>query len=147
MQGNERHIGRNISRVRELLGIKQETLASSVGISQQTVSIIEKNAFVDDEKVLLFADALQVSPTVLKNFDERKLLDYFDNFGRVPSENVLSVAQNDLFQKLLEAFELNNRLQAEKQSLYERLLQTEQEKYRYLEAIANANNLNANRQK
>jgi len=35
------HIGRKISRIRELRGMKQETLASELGISQQAVSKIE----------------------------------------------------------------------------------------------------------
>ncbi|RZJ71468.1 helix-turn-helix domain-containing protein [Flavobacterium sp.] len=143
MQGHERHIGRNISRIRELLGIKQETLALSVGLSQQSVSVIEKNAFVDDEKVLLFADALQVSPNVLKNFDERKLLDYFDKLGNLSVENSIPIAQNELFHRLLEAFEANNRLHDEKYSLYERLLETEKEKIRYLETIANLRGQNS----
>jgi len=32
------HIGRKISRIRELRGMKQETLAIELGVSQQTVS-------------------------------------------------------------------------------------------------------------
>ncbi len=33
-----KHIGRNISRIRELRGMKQEALAISIGVSQQSVS-------------------------------------------------------------------------------------------------------------
>ncbi|PHR87060.1 MAG: transcriptional regulator, partial [Leeuwenhoekiella sp.] len=32
------HIGRKIARIRELRGMKQETLAEELGISQQSVS-------------------------------------------------------------------------------------------------------------
>ena len=74
MEPHERHIGRNISRVRELLGVKQEALAFSVGMSQQSVSILERSARVDDEKITLVATALHVSPNVIKNFDEKKVL-------------------------------------------------------------------------
>jgi len=36
-----KHIGRNISRIRELRGMKQEALAIAIGMSQQTISNIE----------------------------------------------------------------------------------------------------------
>lgn len=36
-----KHIGRNISRIRELRGMKQEALAIAIGVSQQSVSNIE----------------------------------------------------------------------------------------------------------
>jgi len=43
------HIGRKISRIRELRGMKQEALAAELGISQQAVSKIEQSADVDGE--------------------------------------------------------------------------------------------------
>lgn len=43
------HIGRKISKIRELKGIKQETLAHELDISQQAVSKIEQSADVDGE--------------------------------------------------------------------------------------------------
>jgi len=55
------HIGRKISKIRELKGMKQETLASELGISQQAVSKIEQSADVDGEaleKLLRFWDCL-----------------------------------------------------------------------------------------
>jgi transcriptional regulator with XRE-family HTH domain len=41
------HIGRKISKIRELKGMKQETLALELGISQQAVSKMEQSADVD----------------------------------------------------------------------------------------------------
>jgi DNA-binding XRE family transcriptional regulator len=43
------HIGRKISRIRELRGIKQETLASELGVSQQTVSKMEQSEVLEDD--------------------------------------------------------------------------------------------------
>ena len=37
------HIGRKISRIRELRGMKQEALAAALGVSQQAVSTIENS--------------------------------------------------------------------------------------------------------
>lgn len=38
---NQRHVGRNLQRIRVYLGMKQEALASDLGISQQEISKIE----------------------------------------------------------------------------------------------------------
>ena len=52
-----KHIGRNISRIRELKGIKQEALAFEIGVSQQSVSNIEASENIDDEKLIEIANA------------------------------------------------------------------------------------------
>ena len=56
-----RHIGRNISRIRELRGMKQDALAVAIGVSQQTISSIENSAKVDEDKLELIAKELGVS--------------------------------------------------------------------------------------
>ena len=43
-----KHIGRNISRIRELRGMKQEALALAIGVSQQTVSNMEGSETIED---------------------------------------------------------------------------------------------------
>jgi transcriptional regulator with XRE-family HTH domain len=52
------HISRKISKIRELKGIKQETLAMELGISQQAVSKIEQNAEVETEALNKIAKVL-----------------------------------------------------------------------------------------
>ena len=42
-----KHIGRNISRMRELRGMKQEALAQAIGTNQQAISGIESSENVD----------------------------------------------------------------------------------------------------
>jgi transcriptional regulator with XRE-family HTH domain len=42
------HIGRKISRIRDIKGIKQDYLALELGVSQQTISKIEQSAEVDE---------------------------------------------------------------------------------------------------
>src|ERR1700712_2022080 len=62
------HIGRKISRIRELRGMKQEALALELGISQQAVSKIEQSADVEDEALTKIASILGVSIEAIKNF-------------------------------------------------------------------------------
>jgi transcriptional regulator with XRE-family HTH domain len=53
-----KHIGRNISRIRELRGMKQEALAIAIGVSQQSVSNIEGSEVVDEEKLKVISEVL-----------------------------------------------------------------------------------------
>ena len=75
-----KHIGRNISRIRELRGMKQEALAIAIGISQQSVSNIEASETVDNEKLEEVAKALGVSVEAIKTFSEENVINYFNNF-------------------------------------------------------------------
>ena len=53
-----RHLGYKISRIREIKGMKQETLAEELGISQQSVSNLENSEFIEEERLQKVADAL-----------------------------------------------------------------------------------------
>ncbi|PWB18320.1 helix-turn-helix transcriptional regulator, partial [Flavobacterium sp. HTF] len=65
-----KHIGRNISRIRELKGMKQEALAIAIGLSQQTISTIEASETVDQERLIEIAKALGVTVEAIENFSE-----------------------------------------------------------------------------
>ncbi|MBA4745720.1 MAG: helix-turn-helix transcriptional regulator [Muricauda sp.] len=127
------HIGRKISRIRELRGMKQETLAEQLGISQQAVSNIENSENVDDMKLEEIAKALGVTPDAIKNFSDESVINYFNNFY----DNSFTNSQGTFhpnnctfnpLDKLVEAYEENKKL-------YERLLQAEKEKFAYLEKL------------
>ena len=64
------HIGRKISKIRELRGMKQEALAIAMGVSQQTISNIENSEEVEDKTLQRIAEALEVSVEGIKNFSE-----------------------------------------------------------------------------
>lgn len=74
-----KHIGRNISRIRELRGMKQEALAIAIGMSQQTISNIEGSETVDDEKLNVIAEALGVSAEAIKNYSDEVVLNNIQN--------------------------------------------------------------------
>ena len=122
------HIGRKISRIRELRGMKQETLAEELGISQQAVSIIENSEKVDDVKLEEIAKALGVTKEGIENFSEEVV---FTIIGNTYNDNSSSLNYNCTFNpldKLIEAYEENKKL-------YERLLQSEKDKVAYLEKL------------
>jgi len=124
-----KHIGRNISRIRELRDMKQEALAIAIGTNQQSISIIEGSESVDEEKLKKIAQALGVTPEVIKNFSEDAV---FNMIGNIYNDNASSAINlgctfNPL-DKLLETIEKNEKL-------YERLIQVEKEKTAYLEKL------------
>ena len=123
------HIGRKISRIRELRGMKQEALAAELGISQQSVSSLEQSEHIEDEKLEKVAKALGVSRDAIEHFSEEKAINYFSTFhdNSVNHGNNSYCTFNPL-DKLVQAYE-------EKEKLYERLLQAEKEKVTYLEKL------------
>ena len=127
-----KHIGRNISRIRELRDMKQEALAQALGMSQQTVSAIENSETIEDGKLAEVAKALGVTVEAIKNFSEENMISYFNSFH----DNSINNGQNAAYpiynfnplDKLIETFH-------EKEKLYERLLQAEKDKIEYLEKL------------
>ncbi|GAC1314710.1 MAG: helix-turn-helix transcriptional regulator [Mucilaginibacter sp.] len=75
------HIGRKISKIRELRGMKQETLATELGISQQAISKIEQSAEVEEEALIKIAKVLGVMPDAIRNFSDEAALNYFNTFN------------------------------------------------------------------
>src|SRR5579875_3113356 len=74
------HIGRKISRIRELRGWKQEVLAEKLEISQQAVSKIEQSEKMEDEVLEKIANALGVTLDGLKYFTEDSVFNNINNF-------------------------------------------------------------------
>lgn len=124
-----KHIGRNISRIRELRDMKQEALAQAIGTTQQSISIIEGSESVDDEKLKAIADALGVPAEVIRNFSEEAVFNIIGNTYNDDSSSIknYNCTFNPL-DKLLEAIEKN-------EQLYERLIQVEKDKAAYLENL------------
>tara|TARA_R110000822_G_scaffold113755_1_gene245020 strand:+ start:134 stop:556 length:423 start_codon:yes stop_codon:yes gene_type:complete len=128
------HIGRKIGRIRELRGMKQEALAMELGISQQSVSLMEQSETIEEDKLENVAKALGVTAEVIKNFSEESMIYNIQNNyeGSNKGANSISVSNfNCTFNpldKLLDAHEENKKL-------YERLLAAEKEKISYLEKL------------
>lgn len=127
-----KHIGRNISRIRELRGMKQEALAIAIGVSQQTISNIEKSETVEEDKLLDISKALEVNVEVLKNFSEEAVFNIIGNTVHNHDNGSLFNYQPTFnpIEKLLEVFEENK-------ELYKALLQSEKDKVTYLEKLLN----------
>ncbi|MCD0475409.1 helix-turn-helix domain-containing protein [Flavobacterium sp. EDS] len=119
-----KHIGRNISRIRELRGMKQEALAQAIGTNQQAISGIEGSEEIDDKKLVEIAKALGVTTEAIKSFSEENVFNYFNTFNESVSNS--NFGHNNIcnFNPLDKVVEL-----------YERLVQVEKEKNEYLEKL------------
>ena len=115
------HIGRKIERIRTLKGIKQETLAAKLGMSQGTLSKIEQSEKVDEDKLKLIADALELSVDAIKNFNEDAIVNNIQNNYDSSVVNSQINYQFNSIEKIIE--------------LYERLLDTERKKNELLESF------------
>ena len=124
------HIGRKISRIRELKGMKQEALASAMGVSQQAISKLEQSEHVDDDRLEEVGKALGVSADAIKNFDEEKAINIisnsFENCDQ-PASVFFNSPINPV-DKWVEALKKN-------EELYEALLKSEREKIALLERM------------
>ena len=126
-----KHIGRNISRIRELRGMKQEALANAIGVSQQSVSNIEASETIDEEKLIAIAEVLGVSPEAIKNYSDETVLNVINNtFTSHDSSTINAINIQPNFNPLDKVVEL-----------YERLVQSEKDKVEYLEKLLKENNL------
>lgn len=117
------HLGRKIVRIRELKGMKQETLANKMGVSQQTISRLEQSDVIDDEKLKQLADALEVSVEAIKAFNEDAVINHMNNIHNNHDSSVNAVIYYQLspIEKIVE--------------LYERLLDSERKKNELLESL------------
>lgn len=123
------HIGRKISKIRELRGMKQEALAMAIGVSQQTISNIENSEEVEEEVLLKIAEVLEVTAEGIKNFSEEAVFNIINNtYHNTSSDNSTLIASSVNYQPTFNTIE-------KIVELYERLVQAEKDKVAYLEQL------------
>jgi transcriptional regulator with XRE-family HTH domain len=120
------HIGRKIERIRIIRGMKQETLAAALGLSQQAVSKLEKSDEIEEERLEKVAQALEVPIDVLKNFNEDAAINVFGNtITNTNHDQSAMVSYQPTFNpidKIVELYEKIVKLEQEKNALLESLL-------------------------
>ncbi|TCD17618.1 XRE family transcriptional regulator [Pedobacter psychrodurus] len=123
---NRTHIGRKISRIRELRGMKQESLAKALGISQQAISKLEQSEEIEDSTLEKVAKVLGVSVDAIKNYSDEAVFNIISNtFHNTSSDNSTLIASSLNYQPTFNTIE-------KIVDLYERLLASEREKVEIL---------------
>ncbi len=129
------HHGHAVKRFRHTLGIKQEALASMMGLSQALISTYEQRKVLNDDVIERFAKALNVAPELIKELEEDPVTFIIENntFAEGSVGNIASTNENfgNTYNPIEQILELNN----EKTALYERMLELEKEKNALLETL------------
>lgn len=118
---HKRHLGRNISRIRGIRGIKQESLALDLGLTQSEISNIENSESIDEKLLTDIARILEVTPEAIKQFDEHLAVFNINNNIDNSTFNESSQGIHQNFSPIEQVIEL-----------YERLLASEREKVELL---------------
>ncbi|HEU5052957.1 MAG TPA: helix-turn-helix transcriptional regulator [Hanamia sp.] len=112
------HEGRNVKRIREMLGIKQDALAIDLGLSQQAISALEQKEALDKDMLEKIAAVLKVPVEAIKNFDEEKAIYNIQNNADTSSNNSIINYQFNPVEKIIELYE---RMLKEKDEMMARL--------------------------
>ena len=121
------HQGRNVKRFREMLGIKQEGLASELGDdwNQKKISLLEQKEVIEQELLEQVAKALKVPSEAIKNFDEEAAISFigntFTNNDNSATLNGYTIHYDPTFNPIDKIVELYDRLLKEKDDQIEKL--------------------------
>jgi len=121
-------VGKNIEKFRRMRGMKQETLAESLGISRQTLSKIEQSDEVEKDKLEQIALVLGVPVEALESYNDDNVVINIENMTH---SGVYQYNFNPL-DKLIEIVEENK-------ALYQQVIQAEREKNALLESMLKIN--------
>ena len=116
------HHGRNIKRLREMLGIKQEAIAVELNITQQAMSKLERKEQIEDETLERISKVLKMPVESIKNFSDESAINVIAStfndssfVGYKPTFNPLD--------KVIELYERMLKSEREKVALLEKLLE------------------------
>lgn len=109
-----------------MMGIKQEALATSLGVSQQTVSQLEQKEVIDALTLEKLSKALGVSEEAIKNFSEEAAINIvastFNSHDNSTSIGYMSTFNFNPIDKIVELYERMLLLEKEKNDLLQQLL-------------------------
>ena len=131
-----KHLGYNVKRLREILGVKQEDLAERMQLSQQSVSKLENKDDLDDETLEKVANALNIPADTIKKFTDEGAIHFISNtFADNSSASYNNFTINNPIERIVQLYDDKAKLYEEKVDLYERMLKSEQEKVSLLEEL------------
>ena len=127
------HEGRNVKRFREMLGIKQDTLAADLGDdwNQQKISLLEQKESIDPTLLQQISAALKIPAEAIQNFDEEQAINIISNNTFDNCAQPASIFYNSTISPLDKIVQLHE----EKIALYERMLKEKDEMMARLERL------------
>lgn len=119
------HEGRNVKRLREILGIKQEVLADALGFNQQKISLLEQRENIDPAVLEEIAKVLKVPVEAIRNFSEDAIIFNIQNntWHDNASNNNNYLCNINPIEKIIELYEALLKSEREKVALLEKMLE------------------------
>ena len=114
----ETHYGKNIKRLRNILDIKQESIAFALNMTQQNFSVLEQKQEIENSLLEKIAKAMNIPVDLIKNFNEEGVINIISSTLHNSSG---SVSYNPTFNPIDKIIEL-----------YERIIQEKNEKIDFL---------------
>ncbi|PAM96357.1 transcriptional regulator [Flavobacterium sp. IR1] len=119
------HQGRNVKRFREMLGIKQESLAFDLGNewNQKKISMLEQKDVIEVDLLDQISQALKIPVEAFQNFDEEQAVNIIANTfheGAIANNSGYVNCTFNPIDKIVQIHE-------EKIALYERMLKEKDE--------------------
>lgn len=135
--GKNVHQGANVRRLRNIMGVKQSSLAEKLGTTQQKVSRIESQRVIEKDTLLQIANILHVSPKIIEELDENPLSIVIENNhfeGGSYNTGIDNSGEGNYYNTI---HPLDKIMELNKQStdLFERMLAVEKEKSALLEQL------------
>lgn len=118
------HEGRNVKRFREMLGIKQEALATMLHEDWTHVNIsrLEQKETIDAPLLQQIAEALKIPVEAIQNFDEEQAVNIIANtFNEKSFENAFANNCTFNFNPLDKMVELYERMIQQQREMIEKL--------------------------
>lgn len=126
------HEGRNVKRFREMLGIKQDALASDLGDdwNPQKISLLEQKESIDTGILQQVSAVLKIPVEAFRNFDDEQAVNIIAN---TIDNGAIGYQRNDActFNPIDKIIQLHE----EKIALYERMLKEKDEMMARLEGL------------
>jgi len=121
------HLGDHVRRMRTALGVKQSTLASELGTTQQNISRIEQEEEVDKSTLDKIAKALGVTSEDIEKFSEEGAMLNVQNNYEGSSSNYSGLHQCTFnpIEKVVELYDALLKAEREKNELLERMLKNQ----------------------
>jgi transcriptional regulator with XRE-family HTH domain len=121
------HEGRNVKRIREILGIKQDALALDLNLSQQAISQLEQKESIDPALLEEISKALKVPVEAIKNFDEEAAVNVISNTFNSHDHSTLNAVNPycsfNPIDKIVELYEALVKSEKEKNELLQKMLE------------------------
>ncbi|XZF13967.1 helix-turn-helix domain-containing protein [Chitinophagaceae bacterium MMS25-I14] len=127
------HEGRNVKRIREILGIKQDALAIDLGITQQAISLLEQKETIDAPVLEKIAKSLRVSVEAIRTYNDAATISIVANTFQDFHDNAHASAMD--YQCSFNPLDKVIELYKEKEAMYERMLQEKEAMIVRLEAL------------